>query len=53
MWDMVALWIGLVVCIPSWFLATSLVDLGARQHFAPDFAPYILCSDSCAENSTI
>lgn len=29
MWDMVALWIGLVVCIPSWFLATSLVDLGA------------------------
>ena len=53
MWDMVALWIGLVVCIPSWFLATSLVDLGARQPSAPDFAPYILCSDSCAENSTI
>ena len=29
MWDMVALWIGLVVCIPSWFLATSLVEMGA------------------------
>lgn len=28
-WDMVALWIGLVVCIPSWFLATSLVEMGA------------------------
>ena len=35
MWDLVALWIGLVVCIPSWFLATSLVDLGAPPLLVP------------------
>ena len=31
--DMLSLWIGLVVCLPSWYLAGSLVDMGAAQQF--------------------
>ena len=27
--DMLSLWIGLVVCLPSWYLAGSLVEMGA------------------------
>eukprot|EP00897_Mesotaenium_endlicherianum_P002043 jgi/Mesen1/1867/ME000143S00920 len=27
-WDMASLWIGLVVAVPTWYLAGSLVDLG-------------------------
>lgn len=27
-WDLTSLWIGLVVAIPTWYLAGSLVDLG-------------------------
>ena len=28
--DMLSLWIGLVVCLPSWYLAGSLVEMGAE-----------------------
>lgn len=28
--DMLSLWIGLVVCLPSWYLAGSLVEMGGR-----------------------
>jgi nucleobase:cation symporter-1, NCS1 family len=27
-WDIAALWIGLVVCVPTYTLVSSLVDLG-------------------------
>lgn len=28
MWDMASLWVGLVVSVPTWYLAGSLVELG-------------------------
>jgi len=33
---MLSLWIGLVVCLPSWYLAGSLVDMGAAERFKAD-----------------
>ena len=33
--DMLSLWIGLVVCLPSWYLAGSLVDMGTGLTVRP------------------
>ncbi len=44
--DMLSLWIGLVVCLPSWYLAGSLVDMGAAEQQS-SAVPFAFVDQDC------